>query len=89
VLVRRLDDPFPDVRMVALAGLARTGDRSVIDPVLARLSDRVPMVRAQAIMALAELGDPRVRPQLEALLERDGDGNVQRALAAALSKLPH
>jgi HEAT repeat protein len=89
VLVRRLGDPFPDVRARALAGLAQAGDRSVTDAVLARLSDQVAWVRIQAIAALVELGDPRARAEFERLSKEELDSDVQRALRAALARLAH
>jgi HEAT repeat protein len=88
VLVRRLEDPFDQTRAAALWGLGEIGDRTAVDPVLARLSDKAVDVRAQAVNALAELGDPRVRPQLEALQEKDPDPRVQEALQKALASLP-
>jgi HEAT repeat protein len=87
VLVRRLDDPFPDTRVAALTGLAKSGDQSVVDAVLARLSDPKGKVRAQAVATLAELGDRRVRPELEALRRTDPSLDVQQALEKALTRL--
>jgi HEAT repeat protein len=87
VLVRRLEDPFPDTRIAALVGLSEIGDRAVVDPVLARLDDKLPAVRVQAIATLAALGDARVRPYLESLRERDTDPSVQDALDKALAQL--
>jgi HEAT repeat protein len=88
VLVRRLEDPLPENRTIALIGLERRGDRSVIDSVRGRLLDPVPTVRAQAVSTLGVLGDATVRPTLEALQQKEPDPNVQRALEEALSRLP-
>ena len=88
VLVRRLDDPFTDTRLAALEGLGRSGDRSVVDAVLARLSDPASKVRAQVVLTLAELGDPRARPPLEALRKTEVHPDVQLALEKALAHLP-
>ena len=88
VLVKRLEDPFDQTRVAALWALGGIGDRSVVDPVLARLSDGVAEVRIQAATTLAELGDPRVRPQLEALQQKETDSRVQDALESALARLP-
>ena len=87
VLVRRLEDPFPGARVVALEGLSKARDRSVVDKVLARLSDRATDVRAQAVRTLADLGDPRARPPLEALRKTELEADVQLALEAALARL--
>jgi HEAT repeat protein len=87
VFVQSLHDPFPDVRALALIGLAQLGDSSSADAVLARLSDPAPMVRAQAVGTLVELRDPRARTELENLRKRELDSSVQQALAAALARL--
>jgi HEAT repeat protein len=87
VLVRRLNDPFSDTRIIALVGLAAIGDRSVGDAVLARLQDSESRVRAQAAMALAELGHPRARSEIESLRQTDENPEVQLAVEAALARL--
>jgi HEAT repeat protein len=87
VLVRRLEDPFPDIRVLALTGLARLGDPKAVDPVLARLSDASPAVRALAVPTAALLGGSKVRPQLEALQQNESDPSVRDALEAELSRL--
>jgi HEAT repeat protein len=88
VFLRRLEDPFAYARLATLSALANLGDKSVVDQVLARLADKVLAVRIQAVNTLAELGDARVRPQLEALQEKDTDVNIQAALEKALARLP-
>jgi HEAT repeat protein len=87
VYIRRLKDRFPDVRTLALTGLAKTGDQGVVDAVAARLSDNMATVRAQAVLTLAELGDGRVRPQLEEMSKKELDPDVQQALESALDRL--
>jgi len=88
VLVRRLEDPLVEIRVLALMGVARLGDRQAVDPVLTRLSDQSPAVRAQAVATLGVLGDPKVRQPLEALQQKESDGGVRGALEAVLSQLP-
>jgi HEAT repeat protein len=88
VLVRRLDDPFADTRVMALMGLGSIGDKSVGDAVLVRLGDPVSRVRAQAVTTLAELGYLRARSEIESLRKVDEDPEVQRAIEAALPRLP-
>jgi len=89
VLVRRLQDPLPEVRTLSLIGLARLGDRHALEPALARLSDEIAPVRAQAVMTVAVLGDPAVvRPKLETMQQTEMDSMVRGALDAALAKLP-
>ena len=87
VLVRRLEDPLPDIRVLALTGVARLGDPKAVDPVLARFSDESAAVRARAVATLAVLGGPKVRPQLEALQQKESDPDVLGALESALSRL--
>jgi HEAT repeat protein len=87
VFVRRLEDPLPDVRYVALTGIAKLGDPRGVDPVLGRLSDEAAVVRAQAVAALTVLAGSKVRPQLEALQEKETDPDVRAALQTALTKL--
>jgi len=87
VLVRRLEDPLTENRVLALMGLARLGDRQALDPVLARLSDQSPAVRAQAVKTLGVLGDPKVRQPLEALQQKESDPDVLGALEDELSRL--
>jgi len=88
VLLRRLEDPLVQIRVLALMGVARLGDRKAVDPVLTRLSDESPAVRAQAVATLAALGDPKVRPHLEALQRKESEPDVLGALETALSHLP-
>jgi HEAT repeat protein len=87
VLVRRLEDPLPDVRVLAVTGLARLGDPKAVDPLLARLADENADVRLVAVMTLAKLGGPKVRPQLEALQDKEMAPDVRRELEAALARL--
>jgi HEAT repeat protein len=87
-LVRSLGDSFPLTRQIALVGLAKSGDPGVLGAVLGRLSDPHPQVRAQAVLALGELGDASARPELEALRQKDGNAEVQRALEKVLTSLP-
>jgi HEAT repeat protein len=87
VFVQGLQDPFADVRALALIGLAQVGDSSSGNAVLARLSDPAPVVRAQAVGTLVELRDPRARTELESLRKRELDSSVQQALEAALARL--
>jgi HEAT repeat protein len=87
VFVRRVKDRFPDARILALSGLAKTGDRSVVEVVAARLSDDVAAVRARAVLTLGELGDRRVKPQLEQMSKKELDPDVQQALETALERL--
>ena len=86
VLVRGLDDPLPENRILALTGLARLGNPEAVDPVLARLSDAIPQVRGLAIQTLGHLGGAKVRPQLEAMKQNESNPDVLRLLEAELSR---
>jgi len=85
--VKRLDDPVSEIRVLAVIGLHRLGDPKAVEPVLAHLSDKSPLVRAQMVTMLATVGGPTVRPQLEALEQRESEPEVLAALEAALSRL--
>jgi HEAT repeat protein len=88
VFLRRLQDPLPEVRVLALIGLAKLGDRQALEPALGRLSDEMASVRAQAVVTVAMLGDPAVvRPKLETMQQKEMDPAVRGALDAALAKL--
>jgi HEAT repeat protein len=87
VLVRRLEDPVPEIRILALTGLARLDDKRAVDPVLALLSDPSRDVRVAAVSTVAWMGGPKVRPQLEELQERESDLAVLSALEYALAQL--
>jgi HEAT repeat protein len=87
VFVRRLNDPLPEVRMLALTGLERLGDQKGVAPALGSLSDPNVMVRARAVTTVAVLGGSKVRPQLEALAKAEEEPEVMAALETALSQL--
>jgi len=87
VMVRRLEDPLPEMRAMALTGIAVLHDPRGVEPVLAVLSDSNAEVRATAVATLTVLGDPKVRPQLEALQEKESDPNVRYVLENALAKI--
>jgi HEAT repeat protein len=88
VLLGRLADPVPDIRILALMGLTSQGDRTVINAVLGRLTDPSPLVRIQAVVAAATLGDATVRPTLESLQRIELESSVQAAIDEALHRLP-
>ena len=88
VFIKRLEDPVPDNRILALMGLAQLADRTAMGPMLTRLTDDSSVVRAQAVFALALLGDPGVRPALEELQKRELEANVLSAIDEVLAYLP-
>jgi HEAT repeat protein len=88
VLMRRVEDPLPENRVLALYGLTVLADRAVIPLALARLKDEMADVRGQAVVALSTLGDAQVRPALEALRQKEDNPIVLRAIEDALTRLP-
>jgi HEAT repeat protein len=88
VFMSLLGDEVPEVRMWAVIGLEKLGDRSALGAVKARLNDPSPFVRSQAAKTLGQMGDASSRPLLEELQTRETDSNVQYAVEEALTKLP-
>jgi HEAT repeat protein len=88
VLERRLGDPVADVRLMALDGIAKAGDRSAVEAVRGRLIDPEAEVRLQAVEAVVRLGDQGARAGLEELRLKDPDPRVQQAAEGALGRLP-
>ncbi|QKW23206.1 hypothetical protein HUT16_32675 [Kitasatospora sp. NA04385] len=101
-LAAHLDDPEPEVRLLALDLLARLGPAAVTphaDRIAALLDDADPTVAALALWALARGGDPRCAPALNAAPETFGDadhhllrlrtqGITLPALSEVLARLP-
>lgn len=87
VFVRRLEDPILGIRLLALRGLERLGDPKAVDPISPYLSDPYPTMRAQVVTTLAALGRPKIRPQLEALAQKEMDPAVLQALEVTLPRL--
>jgi HEAT repeat protein len=79
-LVRRLQDPEDDVRVEALVGLARRGDRRTREPLLDALRQRP--VHPLAVEAAEYLGDAAALPLLEALraAPEEAPDRVERAI---------
>jgi hypothetical protein len=76
----------PKVRIVAVAGVAKTKDpeaRVLLEPLL---KDSDAAVRATVVDALGKLGDPAAIPALEAV-NADGDETVQAILKRVLPEL--
>jgi HEAT repeat protein len=88
LLARRLGDPIPDVRLMALDGIGKAGDRSATEAVRGRLADPEPEVRLRAVAAIVSIGDPRARAELEARRQQEHDPRVQQAIEDALARLP-
>ncbi|WP_052462326.1 MerR family transcriptional regulator [Nigerium massiliense] len=86
LVVGRLDDPDPAVRLQMAHVLSKLGDRSAVGALTARLTDPDPLVAAKAAFALGRLGGPDAAV---ALAGRLGQADpVQRdAVTSALAQL--
>ncbi len=80
-------------RLAAAIGLARLMDKVAVPVLIDALKDGHQTVRGAAAGALGKLGDPRARPALEALIQREKDqyvlGQAQTALATVLRASGH
>jgi HEAT repeat protein len=85
-LVETLGDPDPRARLVAVCGLAASGDARAVDHILSALEDEHPAVRERAAVALGRIGDRRAAPGLLAAVQRP-DAALHRAAIAALGEL--
>lgn len=88
VFSRRLEDRLAENRVLAIVGLTRLADKTVIGSILPLLNDRDSLVRAQAVASVGTLGDATARPVLEALQRHETDSQVLGALEDALTRLP-
>jgi HEAT repeat protein len=79
-------DQEPHVRFASLAGLAKLGDGSSVDAILARFEDENAMVREVAVIAAAEIGDARALPRVRKALQ-DEHPEVRFQAVAALVDL--
>lgn len=75
-------DEEPHVRFASLAGLAKLGDATSVDAILARFEDENAMVREVAVIAAAEIGDPRALPRVRKALSDDHPEVRFQAVAA-------
>lgn len=86
----RVTDENPAVRWKAIEALARTGDMSVVDPIIAALSDEDWRVRQKAAWALGFLGDPAAMAPLRHALRDESEGvrdMVQEAIDEIKKKM--
>ncbi len=85
-LLEALQDPSPDVRIEAIAHLARLNYQPAYQPLLASLQDAEADVRKAAILALGKLSK---RSTIDAIapLQRDLDPAVQRVAALVVKQL--
>jgi HEAT repeat protein len=83
-LTELTSDVEPHVRFASLAGLAKLGDGTSLDAVLARFDDENAMVREVAVIAAAEIGDPRALPRVrKALADEHPEVRFQAVAAVA------
>jgi HEAT repeat protein len=89
-LLRVLDDPQGDIRILAAKALRAIGDVRTVDPFIKALRDPSLAVQEQAAQALEHLNDLRAVPALlEALQINVPLGEANRAIAHAIVTLAH
>lgn len=76
----------PKVRIVAVAGVAKSKDPTARGLLESMLQDPDPAVRAAVVEGLGRINDPAAVPALEAM-KADDDATVQKVLARVLPKL--
>ncbi|MEM8504427.1 MAG: HEAT repeat domain-containing protein [Cyanobacteria bacterium P01_D01_bin.1] len=86
LLVEALQDPSSDVRIEAIAHLARLNYNRAYQPLLSRLQDSEPDVRKAAILALGKLGKSST---IEAIapLQQDSSPAVKRVATLVVEQL--
>jgi len=87
LLLRKLEDPAPDVRENAAAAVQRISDPAALPALLPLLQAQSDEVRLAAIAALISIDDPSVLPALLPLLEVRNP-RVRTAAATSLAQLP-
>jgi HEAT repeats/HEAT repeat len=70
-LTTALTDHAVDVRREAVLALAEFNDAQVIKPIIGALNDDSPIVRLNAAKALGEIKDPRLKPLVLALQDKN------------------
>jgi hypothetical protein len=81
-----LANPSPKVRIVAVSGVAKSGDPQARALLEAMVLDPDPAVRAAVVEGLGRIGDPGAVPALEKL-QSDSDPTVQKVLQRVLPPL--
>jgi HEAT repeat protein len=79
-VVKRLDDPDPEVREEAARALGRIGSHEAVDALIQRLRDPNSTIRPDAARALGQIGSPAAVP---ALIEALSSGSVELEEACA------
>jgi len=85
VVGRLLADPDPELRIMAIQWVTRSGRRDLLDPVVQRLADPDPRVAAEALDCLGSLGAPEHAGPMVAsarLSDRNHTGHLYMALGA-------
>ncbi|WP_373838196.1 HEAT repeat domain-containing protein [Methanospirillum sp.] len=84
VLYEALNDPDPDIRMVAIRELGKFG-REALEPLTDAMKDPDPLVRAAAVESLGDIGLPVLDQLITAL--KDHDGAIRAAALKGISKI--
>ena len=85
-ILRRLDDPDPEVREEAARALGRIGATEAVETLVRRLRDPSSTIRPLIARSLGQLGDPRAVPALVECLS-DKSEELQDACARALGAI--
>lgn len=88
VLLAAAKDEDPDIRMVALSALSRSGDARGVPLMLDALKDESEDVRTLALLQLIHMERPEVLSQLSRFLS-DESADVRRAAVMGLARLDH
>jgi HEAT repeat protein len=85
-LVKRLDDPEPEVRAVVVNALGRLKDGRAADALRSHLDDASPEVRGLTVSALVDLSDFAALPEIVELLD-DEEWTIRVWTAAEIVRL--
>ena len=85
-LAEGLQDPSVHVRMLAVCGLAASGDPRSVELLIGALGDEASDVRTRAAYALGRVGDAKAAPPLIEAARGD-DPELHRAAITALGEL--
>ena len=81
-LLKRLDDPKPEVRLAAADALGGLRASAAVAPLLKRLADAAPDERTAYLTAISAIGDPSTASLLESILEEGTRPLPERTAAA-------
>jgi len=86
-VLESLEDKRPKVRIVAVAAVAKSGDKNARRILQGMLGDKSEQVRAAAARGLGQVGDPKALRALQLAVDEDKSKLVRREAKAALALL--